>query len=469
MGWRREGPDMTLPLAGIFIYILIQLLIGLLVSRGIRNEDDYYLAGRRLGYGLGTFTIFATWFGAETCIGSAGSVYRDGLSGGTSDPFGYSLCLLLMGTVFAVPLWKKKLTTLADLFRTRYSRGVERLAVLLMVPTSVLWAAAQIRAFGQVLSASSALDVNVAITCAAAVVIIYTAAGGLMADALTDLVQGIALIVGLAVLAGIVVFGAGGPGAALGRIEPSRLDFGGSAGFLGGLESWSVPILGSVVAQELVSRISAVRSPEVARRATLMATGVYFVVGLIPVFLGLIGPHLLPGLAEPEQILPQLGQNYLPTLLYVLFAGALVSAILSTVDSTLLAAGTLTAHNIIVPLMPRLDDRGKVRLARAAVAGFGGLAYVLALHAEGVYHLVETASAFGSAGIFTIFVFGLFTGYGSSRSAVLALVAGMGVWLYGTFVGEWSCPYLASLLASLGAYLLGSLDSGRRGARPATA
>jgi solute:Na+ symporter, SSS family len=83
-----------------------------------------------------------------------------------------------------------KLTTLADLFRQRYSTGVERFAVLLMVPTSLLWAAAQIRAFGQVLSASSGLTVTATISIAALVVIIYTMSGGLLADAITDLIQG---------------------------------------------------------------------------------------------------------------------------------------------------------------------------------------------------------------------------------------------------------------------------------------
>ena len=79
---------------------------------------------------LATFSIFATWFGAETIVGSAGRAYRDGVSLGSAEPFGYALCLVLMGAVFAVPLWRQKLTTLADLYRRRYSVGAERLASL---------------------------------------------------------------------------------------------------------------------------------------------------------------------------------------------------------------------------------------------------------------------------------------------------------------------------------------------------
>jgi Na+/proline symporter len=163
---------MNLVVGGVLVYVLAQLLVGAWVSRRIATEDDYLVAGRRLGYGLGVFTIFATWFGAETCIGAAGAIYEDGISGGSADPFGYALCIFAMGAFFAVPLWRRKLTTIADLFRSRFSAGVERFAVLLMVPTSLLWAAAQIRAFGQVLAASSDLGVGITITVAAAVVIL---------------------------------------------------------------------------------------------------------------------------------------------------------------------------------------------------------------------------------------------------------------------------------------------------------
>src|SRR5262245_10384362 len=172
----------------------------MLVSRRIKNEDDYILGGRTLGYWLAAFTIFATWFGAETCISSAGAIYEKGLAGGSADPFGYGLCIVFMGLVFAVPLWKRKLTTLADLFRQRYSPAVENTAVLLMVPTSLFWSAAQIRAFGQVLDASSAVGVGAAITLAAAVVIVYTAFGGFRADVITDLIQGGLIILGLVVV-----------------------------------------------------------------------------------------------------------------------------------------------------------------------------------------------------------------------------------------------------------------------------
>jgi len=457
---------MNLVVFGVLGYVVVQLGIGALVSRHIRTEEDYLVAGRKLGYGLATFTIFATWFGAETCIGAAGAIYENGLSGGSADPFGYGICLFLMGFVFAVPLWRRKLTTLADLFRQRFSVGVERVAVLLLVPGSLLWAAAQIRAFGQVLSAASGFEVSLTIAFAALVVITYTIFGGLLADAWTDLIQGIALMIGLLVLFVAVLRDTGVE--ALRTVEPARLQlFGGSeVPWLAVLEDWAIPVCGSVIAAELVARVIAARSPQVAQRSALLAGGVYLAFGLIPVSIGLLGFTLLPDLAEPEQVLPLIAQEYLPPFLYMLFAGALVSAILSTVDSVLLVSASLVSHNLILPLRPEMPEQHKIRLARGGVAVFGVVAYVIALHAEGVYRLVEEASAFGSAGLFIVVVFGLFTRIGGPYSALASLLGGIAAWIGGAYLWAIPYPYLASLAVAVAAFLGTALAEHYAGLRP---
>jgi Na+/proline symporter len=454
-------------LIGIGVYLSVQLAIGVLVSRRIASESDYLVAGRRLGTSLAAFSIFATWFGAETVVGAAGSIYSDGLAGGSADPFGYGLCLIVLGLFVAAPLWRRRYTTFGDLFRERYSVGVERLAVLLMVPTSVLWAAAQIRAFGQVVSASSELEVSIAITLAAGFVVIYTVVGGLLADVITDFVQSVAVIVGLVVLFIAVASARGGLPELTALIEPARLAPFSMAGAtpLEILEAWAVPICGSLLAVELLARILGCKTATTARNATLIGAALYLSIGLIPVTIGLAGPALLPNLDEPEQLIALLAQEHLPTFLYVLFAGALISAILSTVDSCLLAAASLVSHNLIVPARPGISERGKVLSARVGVLVFGALAYVIALHAGGIYELVATASAFGSAGIFVVGLFGLFSRFGGPASAYAALVSGVVVWAAGEYWLEWSTPYLAAVATALLAYLIAGLGllQGRTG------
>ncbi len=443
-------------LLGVGLYVIAQLAIGVVVSFRIRTQGDYVLAGRSLGYVLATFSIYATWFGAETCIGTSGEIYTEGLSAAAHDPFGYSLCILLMGLVFAVPLWRRKLTTIGDLFRERYSHGVERLAVLLMVPTSLPWAAAQVRASGQVLSSVSSLDPQTAINLAAAVVIVYTVAGGLLADAITDLVQGAVLAVGLVVVFVSVVGDLGGLSAAIETIDASRLNLFTTAEsrpltILNNLEAWLVPICGSVVAQELIARILAARSPQVARRSSLAAAGLYLVIGLIPLFIGLVGPGLFPGLEHSEQLLSHVAQRHASALFSIVFIGALISAILSTVDSALLAAATLTTENLVASARP-ISEKAKLYVSRAGVIVFGLSAYGIALASESVYDLVGAASSFGSAGIFTIMVFGLFSRRGRSASAYAALIVGVVVWVAGEYALEISYPYVASLAASVLVY-----------------
>jgi Na+/proline symporter len=427
-----------LTLLAIFAYLAVQLGIGVWVSRRIRTEEDYLVAGRRLGYTLATFSIFATWFGAETIIGSGGRALRDGFSFTAAEPFGYGLCLVLMGLVFAVPLWRRRLTTLADLFRDRFSTATERVAAVILIPSSVLWAAAQIRAFGSVLSTGTALQIEAAIAIAAGFTILYTAFGGLLVDAITDVIQGGVLAVGLLILFVGVVIHLGGPADALATAFAARDPLtspGANQSILGAIEAWAIPVGGSVVAAELVWSI--------------------------PLFIGLVGSSIVPAIADAEQIVPVVAREVLPAIGYAVFAGALISAILSTVDSTLLVASGLLSHNLIVPVARIADERRKVVIARAGVMAFGIVAYVLALHAEGVFALVEQASAFGSAGALVTITFGLFTSLGGPKTAIATLVAGIVAYL-GALAAELPLPFLTSLAVALATYVIGATFGGMR-------
>lgn len=445
---------MTSLLTALLVYVVLQLLLGVWVSRRIRTEDDYLVAGRSLGPIMATASIFATWFGAETCVGAAGEVYRHGLSAISSDPFGYGLCLLLFGLVFAAPLWSQKLTTLADLFRTRFSPGVERLVALLLIPGSLLWASAQIRAFGHVLSASGGISPQVGIGLAALLAVTYTSFGGLLADAYADLIQGSVLIVCLVALAVAVVSGTGGLSPTWETLTSApRAVEAPAQGGLVTLNAWAVPVLGSLFAQELVARTSASRSRAVARRSALVAACAYLLIGCIPVLLGAIAHHTLPD-ADPEQVLATLAQKHLPKAGYIIFAGALVSAILSTVDSALLVCGSLVSHNLSSLVVGELPDRHRLWLARASVVTLSVVAYLLARSADSVHALVQSASAFGSAGVLVAGTFGLFTRQGGRLSAYAALLSGVLGYVYAEYVAQSELAFLLSLCVALTAYIL---------------
>jgi Na+/proline symporter len=446
-------------LLAILAYLAAQLAIGVWVSPRIHSEDDYLVAGRRLGYPLTIFSIFATWFGAETCIASAGRAYAEGVSLTTAEPFGYGLCLILMGVVLARPLWNRKLTTLADLFRTRYSPGVERIAALVIIPSSIFWAGAQLKGFGHVLTTVTDVPLDLAIAGAAAFCVLYTAFGGLLADAMTDLLQGLVLVLGLAVLAVAVVVTQGGTATSLAALRAAPVGLtapAGDASLLGVLEEWSIPVLGSVVAAELVSRVIAARSPAVARNSAVLAGGLYIGVGLLPLFVGLTAGALVPALADREAFLPAVARQVLHPALYVVFAGAIISAILSTVDTILLVSGGLLTHNLLAPALGVTNERRKLALNRAGVVLFGVIAYGLAVSGAGVGDLVEQASAFGSAGLVVVVGFALFTTAGGPWTATATLLGGLASYLAAS-VAALPYPFLTSLGASLTIYVGGTL------------
>ncbi len=452
---------MTIELIGIMFYVLLMLFVGFWVSRSIKTEDDYFLAGRSLGPYLATFSIFATWFGAETCIGTAGAVYTKGISGLRADPLGYSLCIFIMGFVFAKVLWNKKITTIPDLFHHRFSPNVERMAAIIMIPSSIIWAGAQVRAFGQIIHSSTDIGFTFAVTVAALVVIIYTVSGGLLADAYTDLIQGIALVIGLVILLVVIVLDMGGIGAALSSVSPEKLKFftagGEDLSFLGKLELWLVPIMGSVMAQELVSRVVASRSESVAYRSCMRAGTMYLFVGMIPVLIGLLGVKYLPGLKDPETIMPLLAKTHLTTIGYVIFVGALVSAILSTVDSTLLSVSALVSHNLILPKIKSPTERHKVIIARGGVLISGLIAYGIAFTSDSITGLVELASSLGGPSILVMTSIALFVKKGNSVNAMIAMIASILTWGLSHFVFEMEIPVLMTVVVCGGSYFLSLL------------
>jgi Na+/proline symporter len=444
----------TYALAGILGYVLFQFAIGVWVSRRMASDHDYILAGRSLGPGLVAFSVFATWFGAEAIVASAGEIYSRGLAGGLTDPFGYGGAVLIVGLVIAGPLWRRGIVTYADMVRERYSPGVEKLFVAVLLPGSVLWAAAQVRAFGQILSSTTHMELGSAILVAAVLVGLYSVVGGLLADAITDVVQGIAVMIGLVVLAVFVAAALGGVESGIARVEPARLSLaaGPEDGALGRIERLAVVLGGSLVAVELISRFLGARTASIAVAGTVAGGLMYLVMGLFPLFLGLIGPVSMPDLGEPEQIVPKLAEAHLPPIGYALFVGALVSAILSVVHAALHAPAAQLSHNVVTRILPGLSPRGRLRSVRLCVLGLSAVAWVLAGSVETIKELVELASAFGSAGAVVVALMGLFTGFGGPLAATASLIAGSVVWAAGRFIMGHPAPYLVALGSALAAY-----------------
>lgn len=450
-------------LAGLICYVMLQFAIGVWVSRRTATDTDYILAGRSLGTTLVAFSVFATWFGAEAIVATTGEVYKNGLSGALVDPFAYASALVLAGLVFAAVLWRNGLTTFADLFERRYSPAIGKLVVFVLLPGSIFWAAAQIRAFGQVLSSSSGLSLWLAIMIAAVLVGAYTTIGGLLADSVTDFLQGLVVIFGLLILVTVVAGHVGGISGAIAQSDPDRLQVLAAIANspLEKLEHIVIAICGSMVAVELISRYLGARSAEVARTGTIAGGLLYCAIGLAPVFLGMSAavlaahdPALKAQIGDAEQVVATLARYYMPTFGYVIFAGAIISAILSNVHSSLHAPASQVSHNVLAKMRPYASARARLNMVRATVLVLSVVAFALALTSDRIKELVEIASAFGSAGVIVTALFALFTRIGGPASAAAAIVTGVTIWALGRFGLGWKAPYITAIGCSAVAYMM---------------
>ncbi len=106
----------------VFLYLLISIGIGVYAATKVKNSRDYVVAGRSLPLYIVMATVFATWFGSETVLGISATFLEEGLHGIVADPFGSSMCLILVGLLFARPLYRMKLLTIGDYYRRRYNR-----------------------------------------------------------------------------------------------------------------------------------------------------------------------------------------------------------------------------------------------------------------------------------------------------------------------------------------------------------
>ena len=198
----------------VILYWVISVGIGLWAALRVRNTADFAAAGHSLPLPVVTATVFATWFGSETVLGIPATFLKEGLGGIVADPFGSSLCLILVGLFFARHLYNRKMLTIGDFFREKYGRTVEILITLCIVASYLGWVAAQIKALGLVFSVVSdgALSQPAGMVIGAASVLIYTLFGGMWAVAITDFLQMIIIVVGMLYIGGEMAGQSGGIG-----------------------------------------------------------------------------------------------------------------------------------------------------------------------------------------------------------------------------------------------------------------
>ena len=459
----------------VVLYLLVSIAIGLYAARRVHSASDYVVASRALPIYVTIATVFATWFGSETVLGIPASFLEDGLGGIISDPFGASMCLILVGLLFARPLYRLRLLTIGDFYRRKYGRTIELLVALAICSSYLGWVAAQVMALGLVFEMLShgVISQQYGMLLGTGIVLLYTLFGGMWSVALTDFMQMILIVVGLLIIAWCVSGLAGGVSVVVAHAAAhDKLHFlpeASPAGILAFLAAWVTMGFGSIPQQDVFQRVMSAKDENTAVRGTVIGGVLYLVFAFIPIFLGysawLVAPEVVTGLLgqDSQKILPYLIMNHTPLAVQILFFGALLSAIMSTASGTLLAPSSLFAENVLRGVLPRLDDRHLLRLIRGCVVGFAGLVLLLALNSDlSIFEMVENAYKVTLVGAFVPLAAGVYWPRANTAGATLSIIAGVGLWLLaeGGWLNLGPCPaqlggFLAAVVGMIGGSLLG--------------
>src|SRR5260221_1714206 len=193
-------------IASVVLYLLVTIAIGLWAARRVHTSRDYVVAGRSLPLYMNTATVFATWFGAESVLSVSVEFSKSGLGGIIADPFGSSVCLVIVALLFARAFYRMDLLTIGDFYRKRYGRAMELGTSVIIAISYLGWTAAQLTALGLVFSTltQGAISLQTGIIISGGVVLAYTIWGGMWSVAMTDLFQSWMVIVGLGIIAWFV-------------------------------------------------------------------------------------------------------------------------------------------------------------------------------------------------------------------------------------------------------------------------
>jgi Na+/proline symporter len=441
-------PSLQWLLAGsIIVYLIVMYIIGYIAERKIHNVEDFLVAGRRLPLSLAWMTLLATWFGAGTMLTAADEVREGGLERAALDPFGAGTCLLFAGLFVAAPMWRMQLLTVPDFFRRKFGPTAEMVSSCILVPSYFGWIAAQFTALAEVLQLFFGIPVGWGLVLVALVGTGYTLMGGMWSVTLTDAVQISLVLGGLLVLGGVVLFelGSGSAWAGLERIgsetPPEMLVLiptSDAAALVGWLGVFAIGALGNVPGQDLMQRVFASNSERTAKRACLVAGVMYLAFGAIPLLLALGGNLLFPGDANIK-ILPSLAHAFLHPAVAVIFMLALLSAILSTIDSAILSPASVLAQNVF----PRFKTADTLKSNRLAVLLVAACSLGLAFKGESAYALLEEAYLLTMVGLFVPLMLGLYSVPKNGKAALASMLVGTGVWAIHYVMG-WE-TFLASL------------------------
>jgi solute:Na+ symporter, SSS family len=429
----------TLDLVIIVVYLVGIVALGLFASRREKNTtSDYFLAGRSLRWPMIGLALFATNISTVHLVGLASAGYKDGLVFGNFEWLA-SFCLILLGIVFAPFYFRNRVATLPEYLERRYSPASRMVvAVMAIFGAMFIHIGVSLYAGATIIERFFGLDPLLSIVVISIATAIYTVMGGLLAVVVTEALQTILLLAGAVI---ITVCGL----AALSEqeittyvefaaaVKPRQL----SMLHADGDYAWYAMLLGYPVLgiwywcadQTIVQRVLGARTERDAQIGPLFAGFIKVLPVFLMVFPGVIAYVLFRDSIgdDPDQALPVLIEQLVPTGLKGLLAAGLLAALMSTVAGALNSASTLVSIDLVGRIWPNTLETRLVRIGRitAVVVMVTAMAWsTQGKHFGGIFAGLNHMIACLAPPITAVFLLGVFWPRGTSQAAFCTLLGG---------------------------------------------
>ena len=391
--------DMFIKLAFLIVFFGVMVGIGLYCRKHTTDVNGFVLGGRAVGPWLTAFAYGTSYFSAVVFVGYAGQFgWKYGIAatwaGIGNALLGSLLAWVVLGRRTRVMTQHLDSATMPQFFENRFqSRSLKLAASAIIFIFLIPYTASLYNGLSRLFGMAFHVDYAVCVIAMAVLTGVYVIAGGYMATAINDFIQGIIMIVGIIAVVGAVIKSQGGFLAALDGLaqvsDPAVSDtpgvfasFFGPApvGLLGvvlltSLGTWGLP--------QMVQKFYAIRSEKAIDKGTIISTvfaaivagGCYFLGG----FGRLFSDQVDVAANGYDSIVPTMLEG-LSTVLIAVVVILVLSASMSTLSSLVLASSsTLTLDFIKDTIVKDMDEKRQILTMRLLIVVFIAISVVLAI------------------------------------------------------------------------------------------
>lgn len=372
-----------------YIVIIFLYLIGLTVynirkSKSVKSQEDMMVAGRSLGITKMVFTLVCTWIGSGTFIAGAEYAYNAGWSSlwlPAGAWVGIGIIYFLAAKIRTFGQY-----TIGDILEERYGKFARLFGAVALVIAFTTIVSYQFRAGGYILNVltDGAVSVEYGQMLAAAFVILFTALGGMIAVAHTDLPNGIIIVLACIVAVPFVVITAGGWDAPAQVLPATHFtvfpsDFG-QYPLLKGMSYFFATMFLLLGVQSMYQKFYSARTPQDAKKAVLLWIVGTIVVETVVVVIAIYASSYFWGKPEyePAAIVLHAARHMMPAPVGLLLLAAAVVVVLSTGMNYLLSPSTNIMRDMYQRFLnPNADQKKMVALQKVFIVVLGLCAFLL--------------------------------------------------------------------------------------------